>query len=154
MFFSVNQFHNTSPHTQESTSMKTKNHIKYICSIVCKVVVQQIIMEKFQNSEYFVMVVVGSWSRTERIYPLYNITRLDGLRQMRADYKKFDTTWEQRSKKKFCLTSQKVLLFHQNFWCATKRSKKIHIFQNKNSMKTLVSFTISLEKIPNSTNII
>ena len=82
--------------------------------MVCKVV-QQIIKEKFQNSEYFVMVVVGSWSRTERIYPLYNITRLDGLRQMRADYKKFDTTWEQRSKKKFCLTSQKVLLFHQNF---------------------------------------
>ena len=45
------------------------------------------------------MVVVGSWSKTERIYPLYNITRLDGLRQMRADYKKFDTTWEKRSKK-------------------------------------------------------
>ena len=65
---------------------------------VCKVV-QQIIKEKFQNSEYFVMVVVGSWSKTERIYPLYNITRLDGLRQMRADYKKFDTTWEKRSKK-------------------------------------------------------
>ena len=45
------------------------------------------------------MVVVGSWSKTERIYPLYNITRLDGLRQMRADYKKFDTTWEKRKEK-------------------------------------------------------
>ena len=65
---------------------------------VCKEV-QQIIKEKFQNSEYFVMVVVGSWSKTERIYPLYNITRLDGLRQMRADYKKFDTTWEKRKEK-------------------------------------------------------
>ena len=94
--------------------------------MVCKVV-QQIIKEKFQNSEYFVMVVVGSWSKTERIYPLYNITRRDGLRQMRADYKKFDTTWEKRRKKTLCLTE----LLPSKFLMFNKKGKKIHIFQNK-----------------------
>ena len=101
-----------------------------ICSIVCKVV-QQIIKEKFQNSEYFVMVVLGSWSRTERIYPLYNITRLDGLRQMRADYKKFDTTWEQRSKKNSVWPAKKFFFSIKISDVQQKGAKNFHIFQNK-----------------------
>ena len=77
------------------------------------------------------MVVVGSWSRTERIYPLYNITRLDGLRQMRADYKKFDTTWEQRSKKNSVWPAKKFFFSIKISDVQQKGAKKFHKFSKK-----------------------
>ena len=77
------------------------------------------------------MVVVGSWSKTERIYPLYNITRLDGLRQMRADYKKFDTTWEQRSKKNSVWPAKKFFFSIKISDVQQKGAKKFHKFCNK-----------------------
>ena len=68
--------------------MKTENHK------ICK---EKELIKR--NLKIQILMDSGEELGTERIYPLYNITRRDGLRQMRADYKKFDTTWEKRRKK-------------------------------------------------------
>ena len=111
MFFSVNQFHNTS-----QSGVKTENHK------ICK---EKELIKRNLNIQ--ILMDSGEELGTERIYPLYNITRRDGLRQMRADYKKFDTTWEKRRKKTLCLTE----LLPSKFLMFNKKGIFFHIFQNK-----------------------